>query len=114
MKSYEESLKFLRENLEKAEGDEKTLWETYIRETEESMEEMDRWGWKISKNAVENYLKVTPLMKVPSHNYMEDILGAMDDEAQEAFYQELDRENDVDKYLNTIDNKLQMVRKEGH
>ena len=114
MKSYEESLKFLRENLEKAEGDEKTLWETYIRETEESMEEMDRWGWKISKNAVENYLKVVPLMKVPSHNYMEDILGAMDDEAQEAFYKELDRENDVDKYLNTIDNKLQMVRKEGH
>ena len=37
-----------------------------------------------------------------------------DEEAEEAFYKELDRERDVDKYLNTIDNKLQMVRREGH
>ena len=53
-------------------------------------------------------------MKMMTHDFMVDILGSVDEEAEEAFYNELDRERDVDKYLNTIDNKLQMVRREGH
>ena len=113
-KYYDENVAFLQEQIEKADGDEKATWEGYLRETEDQMEDMERWGWVISPQSIENYKTTNTLMKMMTHDFMVDILGSVDEEAEEAFYNELDRERDVDKYLNTIDNKLQMVRREGH
>ena len=113
-KYYDENVAFIQEQIEKADGDEKATWEGYLRETEDQMEDMERWGWVISPQSIENYKTTNTLMKMMTHDFMVDILGSVDEEAEEAFYNELDRERDVDKYLNTIDNKLQMVRREGH
>ena len=114
MKYYEESLEYIQEALEKAEGDDKTFWETYLREEEEQMERMEEWGWIVSPQSIENYKTTNSMMKIRRHDFMEEILGSADADARKELYQELDREKDVDKFLNTIDNKLQMVRREGH
>jgi len=100
--------------LEIAEGDDKTFWETYLREEEEQMERMEEWGWIVSPQSIENYKTTNSMMKIRRHDFMEEILGSADADARKELYQELDREKDVDKFLNTIDNKLQMVRREGH
>ena len=75
---------------------------------------MDRWAWQIRQSAVESYQAINPMIKVPSHNFMEDIYGSMEREEEEEFYEQLNREKDVEKLLNTIDSKLQMVRLEGN
>ncbi len=113
-KSFDEYAAFIQEEIEKADGDDKAAWEANLREMEEQLEDMERWGWVVSPQSIENYKAAGPMMKILTHGYMEEIIGSMDGDAQENFYQELDREKDVDKFLNTIDSKLQMVRREGH
>ena len=111
---YEESLKTIRENIQNTEGEERAQWEEILRQEEEQMEEADQMGWHISQRAIDNYMTIYSLLKVPGRNFMEDIMGSVDGQDVDAFYEQLNREKDVEKMLDMIDNKLKMVRMEGH
>ena len=112
--SYEESVKTIRENIQNSEGEEKAQWEEILREQEEQMENMEEWGWQISPKGIDNYKVISPLMKAPAHSFMEDIMGSVDGQDVDTFYEQLNKEKDVEKMLDMIDSKLQMVRMEGH
>ena len=111
---YDDMLESTRKSLETAEGEDKVVFEEQLKRLEEEREDMDRWAWRIRQSAVDSYQTVNSMIRVPSHNFMEDIYGSMEREEEEEFYAQLNREKDVEKLLNTIDSKLQMVRLEGN
>ena len=111
---YDEMLESTRKSLETAEGEDKVVFEEQLKRLEEEREDMDRWAWRIRQSAIDSYLATCPMIKVLSEDFMEDIYGSMEREEEEEFYEQLNREKDVEKLLNTIDSKLQMVRLEGH
>ena len=111
---YDEMMESTRKSLETAEGEDKVVFEEQLKRLEEEREDMDRWAWRVSQSSIDSYLAVNSMIRVPSHNFMEDINGSMGREEEKEFYEQLNREKDVEKLLNTIDSKLLMVRLEGN
>ena len=80
--------------------------------TEENKEQMEMYSWRISQGSVDNYLKISPMMKVLEHYFQNEIFDS--DEEGLSDIEGLESEADVDKLLNVIDSKTQMYRMEGH
>ena len=108
MESYEEQLAYLRESLESAEDEEtRATYEQRIAEMEGYMQEYEEESsWDVSAASIDNYRGYAENMVVPSN--------MNDAEFYELRMQYVDGLIGMDEMISKMDQRLTMMRMEGH
>ena len=117
LKQMDETIEMYKGFLEKAEnGEEKSNIEETLHMFEQDREEMLKYSWVISKEAIENYAKRLPFLTVQRMLSPRMMLSVGDesDLVYKMFYGEESDNVTPDELLNTIDKKIQMMRMEGN
>jgi hypothetical protein len=68
----------------------------------------------MSPEAIEDYQKRLPSLKVLDYLFLYDIVGNTDKEEQQEFAELFSGNTDPGELLNRIDQKVQMIRMEGN
>ena len=94
-----------------------------LKELEESLEEMERYSWRISKEEIERYQANQNLFKVKEYSFYNDLFGSnnKDDNEEDRyavydklFYSEESMTMAPEELLGMLDSKVQMIRLEGN
>ena len=130
---YAENIKILTETLEEfkkqlqeeSDEDNKPALEEIIKEYEGYIKDEENYSWEISPQEIERYQQNQGLYKVQDYSFIYDMMKntkEKDNEEEENYYNEYEKlvygeENfglGADELLNTIDQKIQMIRLEGN
>ena len=130
---YAENIKSLTETLEEfkkqlqeeSDEDNKPALEEIIKEYEGYIKDEENYSWEISPQEIERYQQNQGLYKVQDYSFIYDMMKntkEKDNEEEENYYNEYEKlvygeENfglGADELLNTIDQKIQMIRLEGN
>ena len=103
-----------RRMYEKAEeGIEKINAESYLKDEEEYLKQMEESHWRIYPAQIENYQKNLPFYKVLDHDVYEEIQSTISEEEALQMSRNMGDNADYEAFLSFIDSKLQMIRMEG-
>ena len=119
---YENDLERAKENIEAAEealekaedGEERANLEDTLRQFREYLQNVEEYDWSMSPEAIEDYQKRLPSLKVLDYLFLYDIVGNTDAEEQQEFAELFSGNTDPGELLNRIDQKVQMIRMEGN
>ena len=119
---YENDLERAKENIEAAEealekaedGEERANLEDTLKEFREYLQNVEEYDWSMSPEAIEDYQKRLPSLKVLDYLFLYDIVGNTDAEEQQEFAELFSGNTDPGELLNRIDQKVQMIRMEGN
>ena len=115
LKRAKESVEMTEEALAKAEdGEERANLEDTLRECQEYLRNVEEYDWSMSPEAIEDYQKRLPSLKVLDYLFLYDIVGNTDKEEQQEFAELFSGNTDPGELLNRIDQKVQMIRMEGN
>ena len=109
-----ETIETLKEQLETAEGEEKSSLEEQLQFYNDELAYAEEYRWVISPDEIKDYQERLPYLKVLDYFFLYDIFNTSDSEELGQTYENLFGEGDPEEVLTMIDNKIQTIRKEGN
>ena len=115
-KQLESMIAMAKENLEKADPEDRENAQQILADYEDSLAEQEKNAWLISAESIQRYRERVPYLRPLSYDFVSGLVSSR--ESAENFYEILqgytEGQISTEEFLSSIDKKVQMMRLEGN